>query len=223
MPLGDPPVSSRLRTLPRLAFGGKALFRVFRRSRPSPWFFAAMPAGFDMDAAAGRFDLPLPDGACYLATSIDSAVLEALQGFGEGLLPESELRARACAEVHVPDAAPGAADLTDRMARGVGVTQALWAGPDRSRTQRWAAALRRAGWQALHVGVQHDPTGKLRSVALFDRAGVHAPYGDDEAWVWSSVPLSDSTRARECLSAHGITVTVDPDLPVVRLQDSGLV
>ena len=223
MPLGDPPASGRLRALPRLALSGKTLFRVFRRSRPAPWFFAALPEGFDTDAAAGRFDLPLPDGACYLAISVDGAVLEALQGFGEGLLPESELRARACAEVHVPDSAPGAAALTDRVARGVGVTQALWASPDRSRTQRWAAALHRAGWQALHVGVQHDPTGKLRSVALFDRAGVHAPYGDDEAWVWTSVPLSDSAQARACLAAHGITVTVDPDLPLVGLHDSGLV
>ncbi len=222
VPLGEPPVSGRLRALPPLAFGDTVLFRVFRRTRPAPWYFASLPAGCDSDDAAGRFDLPLPDGTCYLATSLSGAVLEALQGFGEGLLPESELRARACARVSVPDAAPDAADLTDRVARGVGVTQALWAGPERARTQRWAAALHRAGWQALHVGVQHDPTGGLRSVALFDRAGVHAPYGDDGAWVWSSVALVDSADARACLAAHGITVTAGADLPVVSLEDSGL-
>lgn len=116
VPLGEPPVSGRLRALPRVGLGGETLFRVFRRSRPSPWFLAALPAGCASDDAAGRFDLPLPDSACYLATSLSGAVLEALQGFGEGLLPESELRARAGAQVSAPDAAPNAA------AHGITVT-----------------------------------------------------------------------------------------------------
>lgn len=117
-----------------------------------------------MDPAAGRCDLPLPDGACYLATTIDGAVLEALQGFGEGLLPESELRARAGAEVREVAQRralrPGRSPCSLRWRRGVGLEQCL-------------VAPQRAG--------------------------------------------------TECLSAHGISVTVDPDLPVVRLQDSGLV
>lgn len=81
--------------------------------------------------ADGRFDLPAPDGACYLATTALGAVLEAFQEFGQGVLPLAELRARRRAVVRAPSSAPPAAQLVSARARGLGVTQALWAGGSR--------------------------------------------------------------------------------------------
>lgn len=219
MPLGEPPPSPVLGSLPRFRLTGLVLHRVHRRTRPTPWWFACLPAD---PATGGRFDVPAPRGTCYLSTTPAGAVLEALQGFGAGLLPEAELRARVRSTVTAPAGAPVAAHLSDRRARGAGVTAALWASPDRALTQRWAAALARAGWLALRCGLQHDPSGHLRGIALFDDQGQHPPYGDGLGWAVTSVPLHRDGPALTALAAHGITVTVDPDLPVVGLADSGL-
>jgi hypothetical protein len=215
-----PPGPSALIDLPRVRLGGRTLWRVFQRHRGQPWFFASAPA--DDPSAGGRFDLAAPDGTCYLATSKITAVLEALQEFGEGLLPDSALHRRAAAEIQAPATAPAAAQLTAASARGKGVTAGLWAGEDRVCTQAWAASLHRAGWRAAYHGVAHDPAGRLRAVALFDRAGAHPPY-DDAAWTYVVEPLDDPA-VRRALARYGITVTrSDPELPFVGLDDAGLV
>lgn len=112
--------------------------------------------------------------------------------------------------------------LTSKRARGVGVTAALWAGSIRALTQRWAIAFRRAGWRALYHGIQHDPTGRLRAVTLFDTAGAHPPYGDD--WRRTTHDLHDDDELIDTLARYGIRVTrSDPNLPLVSLDDSGLI
>lgn len=204
-----------LATVPRFRLTGLVLHRIYRADRSTAWWFASAPADV---AEGGRFDLAQPRGTCYFGTSAAAALLEALQDFGAGLLPESELRARRRAEVVVPDGGPDAAHLTSRLARGRGVTQALWADDDRARTQRWATALDRAGWRALRCGVQHDPSGRLRVVALFDEAGAHRPY-EDPGWTFSEHALAGDPSVPSALAAYGITVTADPQLPVVSLQD----
>lgn len=219
MPLRCPPPGpSRLAGLPRQRVVGSTLWRVFQRRRRHPWYFASAP---DDPRMGGRFDLPAPDGACYLATSMVAAVLEAFQDFGEGLLPDTALRGRAAARVSAPPTAPAAARLTAPAARGVGATAALWAGGDRDCTQAWAASLHRAGWRAAYAGIAHDPAGRLRAVTLFDRAGDHLPY-DDDAWRTEIEPL-DTPEVREAAGRYGITVTRgDPEFPFVALDDSGL-
>lgn len=217
MPLAEPPEFATVTGLPRRRLVGTTLFRVHRRDRVSPWWFATASD----DAGGGRFDLPAPHGTCYLATSPIAALLEAFQGYGRGLLPESELRRRTLAEVDASDAAPDAADLASRRSRGAGVTAALWAGGDRALTQRWAAALRRAGWLAVHHGVQHDPEGRLRGVALFDHAGEHPPY-DDEGWAHREASLHDDALV-EALGGFGIELTRSDATPnTVALDDTDL-
>ena len=225
MPLAEPPPVAELANLPGKSIIGSRLHRVYRRRRGQPWWFASIPAGATSDQrmAGGRFDLPQPDGACYLATSPLGAVLEAFGGFGRGLLPDEELRARLRSEVTAPDRTRPAAWLTSGRVRGRGVTQALWAGPDRPLTQSWAAVLRRAGWTALFHGLQHDPTGRLRGVTLFDAGGAHPPLDDAEGWRHTDHGLHDDAAVIAGLARYGITVTrSDPDLPVVDLDDAGL-
>jgi RES domain len=219
VPLTEPPAPSALARLAAMTTAGRSLHRVFRADRPSPWWFASAPAD---PLQGGRFDLPDPDGACYLATSAAGAALEAFQDFGRGVLPVSELRARARAEVIAPAHSPRAAQMTAARARAVGVTQALWAGSDRALTQRWAVALRRAGWLALWHGTQHDPTGQARCVTLFDTAGDHPPYDDADGWDPIVTALDRDRPTLDTLARHGIRVIPDPDPAIIPLDETGL-
>lgn len=226
MPLEVPPPPADLLDLPARPIVGTRLHRIYRRRRGQPWWFASIPAGATGAdrQAAGRFDLAAPDGTCYLATTPLAAVLEGFQGYGRGLLPDVELRQRLRAEMTVPAGFRPAAWLTRSQARGRGVTQALWASDDRPLTQRWATALRRAGWVALFHGIQHDPSGRLRGVSLFDTAGAHPPLDDAVGWAHTDHDLHTDAAITAGLARYGITVTrSDPDLPVVPLDESGLV
>ncbi|MGI8822786.1 MAG: RES domain-containing protein [Acidimicrobiia bacterium] len=225
MPLREPPPAAELARLPGRSIVGAALHRVYRLDRGHPWWFASLPTDSTMQqrTAAGRFDLPAPDGTCYLATTPLGAVLEAFQGFGHGLLPDAELKGRRRAETTVPDGTRPAAWLTSGKVRGIGVTQALWTGQDRPLTQRWAAVLHRAGWAALFHGLQHDPTGRLRGVTLFDTGGAHPPLDDHDGWRHTDHRLHHDPALVAGLARYGIAVArSDPDLPVVTLDDSGL-
>lgn len=221
MLLGPPPAPAELERLPRWSLRGRTLHRVYRADRATAWWFASLP---DPDAdpdAHGRFDLPAPDGACYLGLTAVAAVLETFQQF-TGLLPDIELQARRRAQVRTPSTAPIGADLAAARARGCGVTAALWAGGDRALTQSWAQQLRRAGWRALHHGIAHDPTGRLRAVTLFDSAGAHPPY-DDDGWTAEVHTLHDDEDLHRQLRGFGITVArSDPQLSVVALDESQL-
>lgn len=138
-------------------------------------------------------------------------------------MPDAELRNRSRAEVVAPPDSPLAANLTAARARGSGVHAVLWADADRAKTQAWAQQLRRAGHQAIFHGIQHDPTGRLRAVTLFDQEGQHAPYDDPAGWTATTHPLHTDGSLHQTLRRYGITITrSDPSLPVVALADSGL-
>lgn len=213
MPLGEPPSLGVLRRLPGERVSGRVLHRIHAARRRSPWWFASRP---DRPTDGGRFDLAAPDGSCYLATTVAAATVEALQGLlGRGLLQRSVLEGLARSEVTASPDAPRAARLTAAAASSAGVTAALWAGPDRTLTQQWAAALHRA-WDAIYTGVQHDPTGRGRAVILFDQAGEHAPYGDNR-WKWETRPVAEDPAVIETLARHGLTLVGPGDLTVAPL------
>src|SRR4051812_46508158 len=168
--LQPPPAEpASLERLPGRPLAGETLFRVWRAGRPvdrpDPWWFSSRTG-----STGGRFDLAEPAGTLSTSTSRAGALLEALQALLTNL-PIEELEVRQLATITCPDKAPAAADLCHRTVAGFGVTAAVWAGADRELTDQWAAAVRRDGWWALHAGVQHDPSGRLRAVAVFGNAG----------------------------------------------------
>lgn len=216
MPLIEPPDGGgSLAGWPERRLAGRSLYRVWRYRaadgsvRDDPWWFASLPAPA---GGGGRFDLPAPMGTCYLATTPVAAVLEALQAHLTNL-PVEELRVRRLARLFASDDVPPAADLTSPAAVGrLGVTAALWAGSDRALTQRWALALRRDGWWAVHAGIQHDPSGTSRGVALFDTGGAHGP----TIGRWRLKALDDLhtfTDLIDELARWGVAVRGPADLP----------
>ena len=215
MPLSEPPrEAGSLAGTPARPLAGTALYRVWRRHLPDgstrevPWWFASAP---EPPEDGGRFDLAEPNGTCYLATTLVGSLLEALQ-LHLAHLPRAELAVRAAVEAMASDHAPEAADLTARQNAGSGITAGLWAGSDRVRTQAWAAAFRRDGWWALHAGIQHDPSGGLRSIALFDYAGAHPPSHGGQ-WPTRECDLMTSDLEDE-LARFGVRVRGPANLPI---------
>lgn len=214
--LQEPPIkAASLADVPGQRLAGQTLFRVWRRTAPDgttrhhPWWFASVP---DDPDTGGRFDLPSPMGTLYVATRAVGAVLEALQAHLTAL-PLAELRTRRIARIQAPDNVPAAARLTSRTLAGrFGITASLWAGSDRTLTQRWAAAFRRDGWWSLYGGLQHDPSGRLRGYALFDLGGDHPPT-IGETWTYDSSDLAYDTAIHDELIRYGVNVREPGDLP----------
>lgn len=219
MALAPPPKSvGSLNNLEPHVLAGQTLHRIWRHELPdgstreSPWYFDS--SGVEPQAA-GRYSLQPPLGTCYLATSRAGAILEALQVHLQNL-PVDELRTRRHATLNAPARAPLAADIAHPSCAGVGITAALWAGNDRELTQAWAAALRRDGWWAIHGGIQHDPSGRLCGVALFDQQGTHAPTHEGD-WNYVTATLHENGVLHDELNYYGVHVREPGELPYVEL------
>ena len=219
MPLQNPPAGAgTLAALPKQSLARRTLYRVWRHDladgteRRAPWWFASADPGIK---EGGRFDLSEPMGTCYLATRPEAALLEALQ-MRLTNLPREELAVRRIAHVTPPGDAPDAAMLTARRVAGkFGITAELWAGRDRALTRAWAQALRRDGWWAIYGGVSHDPSGRLRSVALFDGHGEHPPTHGG-CWRYHSCSIAHDTSLERALERFGVSVREPGQLPRAR-------
>ena len=207
-----PEAPASLSNLLSIPMGSTTLYRVWRAEgqtqRDAPWWFSSV-----LGEAGGRFDLVEPLGTMYTATSRVAALLEALQSTLLSL-PFEELQVRRLAIIAVPSAVPPAADLCDGTVAGVGITAAIWAGPNRSLTQSWAAAIRRDGWWSLHAGIQHDPSGQLRAVAVFGSAGSAAPSLGGE-WEYLSETIHDDLGVLDELAEFGVHVRQSGELPIL--------
>ncbi|MGH9119174.1 MAG: RES domain-containing protein [Acidimicrobiales bacterium] len=196
-PPGDP---AALLAFPRRRLRrGTRLYRIHPAGR-SPFWFAR---------AGGRFDLPPPNGACYLALSGEAAFLETLARRPIGLVPAEEVDRRRLTVAPLPrDVA--AANLPVRRARAFGLTAEIHTSPDRSITRAWAHALFTAGHRVIVAIPRHDVTGRQRSVTLLDRAGDHPPF----RWAWRPETGDVPDRLIDRMERWGIRVVPIPyDLP----------
>lgn len=156
-----------------------ALFRAHRADR-GPWWF-----GSD---GSGRFDLPAPRGACYVALDPASAVRERVGPVlaAARAVPESLLEDVVVSRVALP-AARDVADLQSRAAGEYGVTRELETMVPYAVPQAWARALDRAGHQGVRYGPRFTP-GDCSAVALFDDAGARDWAVDDAPAPAAQVP-----------------------------------
>jgi hypothetical protein len=135
------------------------LFRIHRDGR-GPWWFNS--------SGAMRFDLPPPNGACYLAEEDEGAFLEVFQDYL--VVPRGIVAARRLSRLVVPRAMT-LADCTRPAARGAGVTAQVHSSGDRAMTQAWAAAFHASGFDGIRYFVSHDPSQQSIGIALFGDAG----------------------------------------------------
>lgn len=143
------------------------------------WFFAST----EPDAGAGeggRWDLPAPDGTCYLAENDRAALMEVVGPdlYDQGFVTEGFLRQRVASTVTLPER-PRVADLLDEEVSAFGATAELTGAIAYGRTQAWARALRRHRFDGIVFGLRFRPN--VEGLAVFGTSGpsavapVHGP------------------------------------------------
>jgi hypothetical protein len=142
------------------------LFRVVRKGN-GPWWFGS--------TLEGRFDLPEPEGTCYLADDPLAALLELIgPELESGAVSADFLRERRIRELQVPEEIE-VADLTSRKASGFGITAEIGTIVPYALPQAWALRLRAAGSEGLVYWLRHDPS-RAGGYALF------GPHGERTRW-----------------------------------------
>jgi len=164
-----PEDASELREFPtRMLSPDRDLFRVIRVGN-GPWWFGS--------SMQGRFDLPEPDGTCYLASDELAALAELIGPEAvSGLISAELLRERRLVRLRVPRETV-VSDSTSRKAIRFGLTGEIgsvvpYAGP-----QAWAAKLRAGGSEGILYWLRHDPS-RVEGFALF------GPHGERTEWPW---------------------------------------
>jgi hypothetical protein len=156
-PRSIPAPPEELPELPRIMLGER-LWRI-HAATAAPWFFDTGPHG--------RFNLS-DVGTCYLAEERLGAFVEK---FGRllrpgGVIPEPLVGSQRISSLRPPHIE--VVDLTDARVLGLaGLTAEIHSTTDYSLTQRWALALRDAGYRGVRYRARHDPRGELTSIALF--------------------------------------------------------
>lgn len=142
------------------------LFRIVRKGRNPWWFGSGMTA---------RFDLPEPDGTCYLAGDPLGALLELIgPDVQSGAVSSELLRERRLRELRVPEEIE-LSDLTSRKASGFGITAEIGSIVPYTIPQAWAARLHAEGSGGVVYWLRHDPS-RAEGYALF------GPHGERKRW-----------------------------------------
>jgi hypothetical protein len=161
--LGAPPeLAEDLGDFPRRSIApSQPLYRVAQRDR-KPWWFG--------NSLAGRFDLPPPQGTCYLAFDALAALLEVIgpDRLG-GVLSTSFFAVRRLWELRLPRE-HDVADLTARRAARFGITAEIGGIVPYDLPQAWALRLHQAGVEGLLYWLRHDPS-RTEGLALFGDQG----------------------------------------------------
>jgi hypothetical protein len=196
--LGKPPAD--LSTFPRSRVLRRDLLYRAHSVSKSPWWFSS-----DL---SGRFDLLLPNGTCYLATDVLSALRER---FGHDLVRQGVVTFKAAAgtlvsTLQVPSTRYLAKTCSPDAAN-FGMTREIGTCPSYKLPQAWAQAFFNGG---KHSGIRYQSrfsTGAAsNAVALFDVAG-------QQGWPADPHPL----QGVQACTAGGIKVVHPPTGRQVRI------
>ena len=108
-------------------------------------------------------------GTCYFADQPEGCFLEVFKDFSAGV-PKTEIQIRHLARVEL-ERSLSIADCTSEKARAWGITAEIHSSPDYTRTQAWATAFARSGFDGICYYLRHDPAQHLLGIALFGPAG----------------------------------------------------
>ncbi|UOE44969.1 RES family NAD+ phosphorylase [Agromyces larvae] len=128
-------------------------------------------AGWFSSNLGGRFDLPAPDGTCYLADGVLVALREALGVVTlNRSVPATDVDARAV--TLLTNVAGRFAGVSLPEAASFSVTSELTSMTPYAVPQAWARAFRAADFDGIRYGSRFTP-GAATSWALFGEAGAH--------------------------------------------------
>jgi hypothetical protein len=201
----QPPVEGRdYRGFPRWDRAkGSVVWRLVRRGN-DPWRFSY--------SGAGRFDLRLPEGTCYLALRDLTAIVEVMgpEYLGQPV-PESFFDQRELRQLWLPTGS-AIADITDARAASFGVTNELACVTPYAIPRAWAGALRQAGFAAVRYPTRFDTKQPAAGVAVFGVAGLRGDLPSGRAR-----PV-DRVRLRRLLTEYGIQVVQTPASDEIYIQ-----
>lgn len=135
------------------------LVRVCRATSGTWWFSSD---------GSGRFDLPAPDGTCYLATDAYAAIREATR---LGPVSSDWVSARELRKTAPPDRDARLAATSYKAAGTYGITTELVTLVPYDLPRRWAAAFRAHGFDGIRHQLRHDQRARPSGAALFGPAG----------------------------------------------------
>jgi hypothetical protein len=166
-----PPPPADLRRFPARTLKPETpLFRIHCASFGAWWFGSS---------GQSRFDLPEPQGTCYLALSPAGAFVETFGRYP--VIPLELVDERRLAKTAVSGPAR-LADTTVKRALGFRCPLTIGASEQYERTQEWALAFAAHRFDGILYRLSHDPSARQRGVALFGPAGEQAapPEVDDQ-------------------------------------------
>ena len=139
------------------------------------WFFATDdPSLRDLDSI-GRFDLPEPDGTCYVSDQPVTGLAEHVRD--GGVTPaesQAAINKRALSQMPLDRWYRRAiADMTGPITIGVASRVDVTEIP-RAEARRWAVAAHGGGFGGILYRPKEDPEGR-RGLALFYKKGEHEP------------------------------------------------
>lgn len=154
-----------------------------------PWWraYAARPDDDDdgfwwfSSSMGGRFDLPEPDGTCYLANDPEVSAREYLGAFClDNRVTFEAVKGRKVAMVKFGEV-PRLAHLCSPAAISVaGMTREIHTTPDYEKTQAWALYFKTKGFEGVHYLPRHTMDNDHRSYALFGRKSDPHPMPEGE-------------------------------------------
>lgn len=163
-----PPPPQDLRTYAgRMLARGHVVFRAHHQGH-EPGYFASVPPNPD---DGGRFDLPRPEGTCYVAKD---ALVALRERFGPELMDHGEVPISAVQEARVSRLRlQKPVMLADTAAERAGNFHnlELVTSPDYARTQQWAQALRKRGFDGVMYQARFTTRDTAAAIALFGEAG----------------------------------------------------
>ncbi len=200
--VGRPQDVDVLRAFPRRTVArNRNLYRVCRIEHGPWWFDSSM---------AGRFDLPHPDGTCYLAFDDIGALREAVgPGVTGGLVSEEWARARVVRRLKPPSTLR-VADLTGAEAARFGVTLEINTVIPYTLPQARATRLHQAGHGGVRYRLRHLPDGRP-GLALF------GPSGERKRWPPGKATSITGRLAKRFETDTGIRIAPRPAEQQVRI------
>lgn len=173
----------------------RTFWRVVREGHGAWWFGSALQ---------GRFDLPAPNGTCYLASDDLGAILETLgpQLLPGGLAPASLLHGRLLRAIRVPHRQRLANCLAQRASKWV--TAEISTLTPYNLPQAWAKAFHGAGFKGVRYTPRHSTSRRIYSIAVFGPAGERRDWPGGRA-----LPLG-APQLRRLREHSGITIFTTP-------------